>query len=269
MRTVAGGGGLDFNLSPAHWNVAYYSDKTLSTLHSIKAVMGVERIVGERPAPLATYNWSARATRNFWLPVGRFRLTVRADDGVRVKANGSTVINAWQDQAPTTFTTFLEHSGGACPVEIEYYQGGSGSELAFELAPDGFLGEYYRGVSLDQPGRTDTRLRNPPSAYRFEPAIDFDWGGTGRLPRVGADRFSARWWGTIELPVGRWEFRLTSDDGVRLFLDDRLLIDRWVDQPATSRSAIVDLAGARRELRLEYYERTGSAICRLEVERLF
>ena len=56
---------------------------------------------------------------------------------------------------------------------------------------------------------------------------------------------------------------------MRLFLDDRLLIDRWIDQAPTAQDAIVDLAGARREVRIEYYERTGNAVCKLELERMF
>ena len=264
------GSTLMFGLLPANWQTSYFSDVNLGTLHSTKQVMGAERIVAERPATLPATNWSARATRMVWLPVGRYRVAVRADDGVRVKAAGNLIISAWKDQSATTYTAFIEHSGGVINFELEYYQAGGNAELSFELTPDGFLGEYYRGIQLDKPA--DPGLyswsRNPPHAYRFEPAVDFDWGGTGRLSRVGSDRFSARWWGSVELPVGRWKFKLTSDDGVRLFLDDRLLIDRWVDQSATTREAIVDLAGARREVRVEYYEKTGSATCKMEIERL-
>ncbi len=262
---------LDFQLQPANWLVNYFSGTTLTTLHSTKQVMGLERVVAERPTTLAAGNWSARASRTLWLPVGRYRVEVRADDGVRVKAKGDQIINAWKDQAATTYTAFIEHSGGSIDFEVEYYQGWGDAELSFDLTPDGFLGEYYRGIQLDKPEDPGFSgwSRNPPHAYRFEPTIDFEWGNTGRLSRTGSDRFSARWWGSVELPVGRWKFKLTSDDGVRLFLDDRLLIDRWVDQSPTLREAIVDLAGARREVRIEYYERTGNAMCKLELERMF
>jgi hypothetical protein len=40
------------------------------------------------------------------------------------------------------------------------------------------------------------------------------------------------------------------------------------DQSATTREAVVDLAGARRDVRVEYYEKTGSATCKMEIERL-
>ena len=261
---------LGFKLEPANWDVKYYSDKELSSYHSSKTVIGIEQLVASRPTTMSTYNWSAVASRRLWLPVGRFRLEVRSDDGVRVKVDGNTLINAWKIQPPTTYTAFLEHDGGAVDIEIEYFQQYGGAELSFELHPDGFLGEYYRGITLEIPANSasNNMLRNPPYAYRFEPTINFDWGGSGRLARVGADHFSARWWGSVELPVGRWKFKLTSDDGVRLFLDDRLLIDRWHDQSATTSEAIVDIATARRDLRVEYYEKSGAAVCRLEFERM-
>jgi hypothetical protein len=258
---------FDFILEPANWSVRYFAGINFERPVSRDPVdvPGAEFIISDRPATLAA-PWSARATRTIELPVGRFRIIVRAGDGVRVKANENLIISAWKTQPPTTYTAVLEHSGGPVAFEIEYFQETGGS-LSFELKPDGFIGEYYRGIKLEVPD--DPRDRNPPHAYRFEPTIDFDWGGTGRLARVGSDKFSARWWGSIELPVGRWKFKVTSDDGVRLFLDGQLLIDRWIDQAETTHQRIVDLAAGRRAVRLEYYERAGNAICRLELERLF
>jgi len=260
------GAALFFALEPANWSVSYFTGIDLQTLHSTRTVAGLERLIADRPPALGSADWSAHATRQLWLPVGRYRVTARADDGVRVRVDGRSVLDGWRVQSPSTYTAHFEHDGGPVDIEVEYFQGSGGALLQFEITPDGFLGEYYRGVELER--ATDWE-RNPPVAYRFEPSIDFDWGQTGRHPRIGSDAFSARWWGSVALPVGRWALRLRSDDGVRLFLDDRLLIDRWRDQPATTSEAIVDLAGARRDLRIEYYERGGSATCRLELERLF
>ena len=72
---------------------------------------------------------------------------------------------------------FIEHSGGPLDFEVEYYQGYGDAELSFNLTPDGFLGEYYRGVDLDK--TQEDWARNPPHAYRFEPTIDLT--GTASL----------------------------------------------------------------------------------------
>ena len=69
--------------------------------------------------------------------------------------------------------------------------------------------------------------------------------------------------------MGRWEVSVTSDDGVRVFMDGRLLVDRWIDQAATTESVVVDLAGRRHDLKVEYYEKTADAVCRLALRRVF
>ncbi len=56
----------------------------------------------------------------------------------------------------------------------------------------------------------------------------------------------------------------TSDDGFRLWIDDRLVLDRWIDQAATEWTAAVDMEQGRTcSLRLEFYENGGNAVCQL------
>ncbi len=263
------GGRLLFRADEAAWNVEYFDGIALETFVESKQVARVEDIVSERPASVGGSTYSVRAKRTMWLPMGRYRVSVRADDGVRLRIAGVPKIDAWTTQPPTGYTTHFEHKGGDVPVELEFFQQWGGATLELELTPEGFLGEYYEATTLEQPPEGSSLDRNVPAAYRFEPVIDFDWGGSGRLARVGADRFSARWMGPVELPVGRWRINLTADDGVRLFLDGRLVIDEWHTQPATTHTKVVDLVGRRHDVRLEYFEQTGAAVCRLAFKRAF
>jgi len=57
-------------------------------------------------------DFSATATRQLWLPVGRYFFAVKADDGVRLVVNDRTLIDAWVDEAPTDYTASYEHRGG-------------------------------------------------------------------------------------------------------------------------------------------------------------
>jgi len=268
-ENLAWGGVLDFSMNHAAWTVEYFTGTDFNELAGTRTLDRIERVVADRPPAVGAANWSARARRTLWLPLGRYRIAVRADDGVRLRVGGVPVVDAWTDQPPTSYVAHVEHRGGSLPIELEYYQRWGGADLALELAPDGFLGEYYRGTQLERPEPGSPLDRNVPIAYRFEPRIDFDWGRGGRLPRIGADRFSARWTGQVELPVGRWEVSVTSDDGVRVFMDGRLLVDRWIDQAATTESVVVDLAGRRHDLKVEYYEKTADAVCRLALRRVF
>lgn len=118
----------------------------------------------------------------------------------------------------------------------------------------GLLGQYYRGK-----GFRELRLS------RTDAMVNFDWGAGSPDPSVPADQFSVRWSGWIQPPVtGQFTFFVTADDGLRLWIDNRLIIDFWIDQGATERSGTASLrADHKHDIRLEYYENGGSATCRL------
>ncbi len=81
------------------------------------------------------------------------------------------------------------------------------------------------------------------------------------MANVNADTFSVRWTGKIKPQFTEtYTFTTTADDGVRLYVDGRLIIDNWVDQVATSRTGSIALeAGRLYDIKMEYYERTGLA----------
>jgi RHS repeat-associated protein len=119
----------------------------------------------------------------------------------------------------------------------------------------GLTGVYYHGMGLATPvlTRTDT-------------TVDFSWAGDPPDPTIPGDDYSARWSGQVEAPVsGVYTFFVTSDDGVRLWIDGEQLVDAWVDQGPTEYSGVITLtAGLRYDLALEYYENISDATIILE-----
>lgn len=100
---------------------------------------------------------------------------------------------------------------------------------------------------------------------RLDATVDFDWGAGAPLAGIGADGFSVRWRGKVEAPTtGTYTFTTTSDDGVRLWVDGRLLIDQWNDHGTSDHSGTIALsAGTQVDLVMEYYENGGGAVARL------
>ncbi|MDZ7363738.1 MAG: PQQ-dependent sugar dehydrogenase [candidate division KSB1 bacterium] len=123
--------------------------------------------------------------------------------------------------------------------------------------PKGLRAEYYS--NLDFTGRVVTRI---------DPTVDFDWRGGAPAPAIGADNFSVRWTGQIRPRFSEtYTFYALADDGIRLWVNDELLINRWHDQAATEYSNTIDLrAGQFYDIQLEYYERGGQAVIKLEWE---
>ncbi len=95
---------------------------------------------------------------------------------------------------------------------------------------------------------------------RVDPNIDFTWTDEP-MPGISADGFSVRWTGRIQsLANGTFTFYTRSTDGVRLWVGGKLLISNWTDHAETEDSATMALdAGQLYELKLEYYNASGSA----------
>jgi hypothetical protein len=82
------------------------------------------------------------------------------------------------------------------------------------------------------------------------------------------DNVSARWTAVLEAPrTETYTFITTSDDGVRLFLDGRRIINNWTDHSTTENRAQVNLvAGQTYRLVMEWYDNTGGAVAQLAWE---
>ena len=105
-------------------------------------------------------------------------------------------------------------------------------------------------------------LAEAPVLIRDEAEINFNWGTGSPGSGVPADNFSARWQRYVWFEADTYRFTVFADDGVRLWVDERLLIDQWQDQIATY-SADLSLTQGYHRVRLEYYEHSGSAAVRL------
>lgn len=126
---------------------------------------------------------------------------------------------------------------------------------AVRASGTGLLGEYYDDATLV------TRFSS-----RVDPNVNFNWGSGAPVAGMGVNTFSVRWTGRIEATsTATWTFRTVTDDGVRLWVDGRLLIDRWRNQTATAYTATISLERARLyDIRLEYFDNTGSASAALQ-----
>jgi len=119
---------------------------------------------------------------------------------------------------------------------------------------NGVTGEYFAGITLTGPAHT-----------RTDSSVNFNWGNGFGDPNVGADLFSVRWTGRITPPFSEtYRFFANTDDGVRLWVNNVKLVDNWTDHGPTETSGTVTLtAGVRYDIRMEYYEKGGSALVQL------
>ncbi len=114
----------------------------------------------------------------------------------------------------------------------------------------GLRADYFDNIDF-----TGARVR------RIDPVVSFDWGSGQPDPGIGADTFSVRWVGSVQPRFTEtYTVYAAADDGVRLWVNNQLLIDRWIDQGTTEYSAFVPMqAGVLYDIRMEMYENGGGA----------
>jgi GH43 family beta-xylosidase len=96
---------------------------------------------------------------------------------------------------------------------------------------------------------------------RTDATVAFNWGTAAPDASMGVDNFSVRWTGQVQPQFTEdYTFYVKSDDGARLWVDGRLIVDNWVNQSATEKSATLPLAAGRNyDIRLDYYDSTSTA----------
>ncbi|MFW6161244.1 MAG: lamin tail domain-containing protein, partial [Planctomycetota bacterium] len=162
-----------------------------------------------------------------------------------------TVILTTDELTPGTRYTLTP--GTLLPVpDSQLVPGSQVSFLAGQHA--GLRGHYYNNE-----GFTDLGL------LRTDATVDFNWGTGSPDPDIEADTFSVRWTGqAVPRYTEAYTFYTVSDDGVRLWVDDVLLVDNWTNHSATENSGTIYLEADRAySVRLEHYEHGGSAVARL------
>ncbi len=115
---------------------------------------------------------------------------------------------------------------------------------------DGLAAEYF-----DHPDLTGRSVK------RVDPVINFNWADGSPDPAVPADGFSVRWTGKVRAEYSEdYTFITTTDDGVRLWVNEQKLIDEWHDsRPAEHRATIRLQAGGVYTIWMEYFERSVNA----------
>ena len=119
----------------------------------------------------------------------------------------------------------------------------------------GLRGEYF----------ANNQLTGAPALVRVDERMDFRWTLNSPGRGIPFDWYSVRWTGTLTAPAeGAKAIGVEGNDGYRLYLDGKLVIDNWRKQSFGTRMADIQLVpGSTHEIRLEYFESTGNARLKL------
>ena len=127
--------------------------------------------------------------------------------------------------------------------------------------PDGKPGlqaEYFKGVELKGPPAVTRIDKNIDFNFIFNPVPGFSTGA------FASDNFSARWTGFLTpKESGTYHVGVTADDGFRLWIDGKVVVEDWAAHGNTTKLAEFPLEkGHKYAIKLEYFQATGDAIAR-------
>jgi len=137
---------------------------------------------------------------------------------------------------------------------VETYKGDVLSFTTITERGTGLRGDYYTGQNFEEYVLT-----------RTDPVIDFGWSDTAPDPALPNNSFSVRWTGDVSAQFTEtYSFYTITDDGIRVWVNNKLIIDNWTLHGDTEDTGTIDLvAGHSYSIVLEYFENTSGATARL------
>ncbi len=159
---------------------------------------------------------------------------------------------------PGNYMLFAMNNNGTPSVAEMIRVGEDINECTPETNPDlggtGLSAKYYNNIDL-------TNLANE----QVDPTVNFNYGNGSPAANMDGNTFSMRWEGSVKVPRGgAYTFYTNSDDGVRLWVDGKPMVDNWTNHGATEDKGIIVLeAGQEYPIRLEYFENGGAAVIQL------
>lgn len=186
-------------------------------------------VIGEEAAALPFGGYSARSRRPVSL-VEALRARLGDSGAVRHVPGPSRVASAWR----VVGAAALSHDSAG-------------------VRTPGLRGEYFAGPDL----------LGSPTSVRIDGQVDFQWTFNRPARGLGADWYSVRWTGIVDVPASGARLAVEGDDGYRLFIGDTLAIDAWRKVSFGQRTLPSALAPGRHAVRLEYRQTTGSGRVRL------
>ncbi|PAW84726.1 MAG: hypothetical protein B9S33_11125 [Pedosphaera sp. Tous-C6FEB] len=236
--------------------------------------------VAEVPAESFSVRWSGQVTAPF---TESHTFHVEAGGGVRVWLDGQRILDQWRDQPGEFYSTVVPLTAGQkYDLRVEHSSTNKEAKLrllwssasqrksvipATALSPSqparpagakpvhGLLGTYF--------SRADCSSE---VLKRVDAQVNFDWADKPAALGVPTEDFSVRWTGQVQVQhTENHTFHLETDDGVRVWVGDKQVIDEWRQQATTVVSLPVPLtAGQFYPLTIEYFSAKPPALVKLK-----
>lgn len=252
----------------AGWRAEYYDNPGLQgqpVITRVDAHVDFNWGLGSPALEIPDDHFSARWTTKRYFEKGTYLFFLTVDDGARVWLNGNLTIDTWDVGYKEKVQTKVRiDTSGEYEVQVAYFENTGKAMIkldTLQLGGEGditnaWVGEYFNNRNLE----------GAPVFTRQDGGISFNWGLGAPAAKIAKDNFSVRWTRSIYLREGWYHFRVQHDDGMRLYVDGKIVYESWYDQEVGYRTGLVPLKGGYRTFVVEYYDHVGNAVAQLSFD---
>jgi len=223
---------LDFSINPVKekltadsWLAAYFNGTTAAGTGNVYE--GISNVF---------FNWKTAAPNtkttkdNFsasyykLLNAGNYFVHTIADDGISATVNGQSLFNRWSSSAGKESKAVITNLKSAENVlKINYLEKTSNAFMSADALPFGqWLGYYYANNGLKGVPANKKTIKGDGNG-----AFSFDAGNGSPASGIPVDNYTAQFITAMKLTAGEYVIRSTADDGIRVYVDDKLVLDKW------------------------------------------
>jgi len=228
-----------------------------------------------------SYNWNDDAPLN-QLPKNHFSATFEtlirsgknyfvqsfADDRVRAYIDDTRIINKWTGYDPSIVSAPITNlSNGDHKVKLHYKEVSNEAALYADVEEfDNWVGYYYDNLNLKGiPIAKTTFSSNAQNGLSF----DFEQGSHG--DNIPKNNYSAVFNTYKVLEPGDYIFKFAADDGIRVYVDDKLVVDKWyyskVNDPFENLVTISKNNNSDiHNIRVEYMQKSNASVLDLQIK---
>jgi hypothetical protein len=259
-----------------NWSAEYFDNPNLqgSPVYTESAPNGINFNwgTGSPNAAVPVDFFSARFTSTQTFNQDWYLFSVTSDDGVRVFIDSVLVLDRFIGRPQTTDTFQREMTAGDHTIVVEYFEGIDLAALQFQYFqinvpstpvpttdPCTVRQASYRpadfGTNWSAEFFDNANLQGSPvHTETLSGGVNFNWGTNAPAAGVPADNFSARFTSTQSFNQAWYLFSVTSDDGVRVFIDSVLVLDQFFGRTLTTDTFQRQMTAGDHTIVVEYFD---------------
>ncbi|MFC3158588.1 glycoside hydrolase family 3 N-terminal domain-containing protein [Chryseobacterium arachidis] len=229
----------------------YVSDKDIKELKKINHKPLAEKTAVESFVLLQNNNQTLPISENYK------RILVIGTDAVDARLGGYSGPGNKKVNILDGIKNFVKNKN----IEVNYSKGIDWNLKQFVTVPTEFLSsENQKGLTGNYFSNTD--LKGNPVFEKQDEQLNFKWTLYSPNPeKLQPDHYSVRWTGKLEAPdSGKYQLGLRGNDGFRLYVNGKLLIDNWEKLSYSTKTINIDFVkGQKYDIIVEFHENRGEA----------